>query len=155
MLFRSTDLVAEALIKNVIRQSKIVIENPCDYNAMSEIMWCGSVSHTGFTGLGRDRDFSAHKLGHELGGRYDVAPGASLTTMWAWWARTVYKTKPERFAGLAENIFGVTEGSVDEKANAFIDKLEAYFKEIGMPTNFTELGIGVQKDDELKFLANM
>ena len=49
----------------------------------------------------------------------------------------------------------MTEGSVDEKANAFIDKLEQYFKEIGMPTNFTELGIGVQKEDELKYLANM
>ncbi len=150
-----TDLVAESLMKNVINQSKIVINDTHDYDAMSEIMWCGSVSHTGFTGLGRDRDFSAHKLGHELGGRYDVAHGASLTTMWAWWARTVYTTKPERFARLAENIFGVTEGSVDEKANAFIDKLEQYFKEIGMPTNFTELGIGVQKEDELKYLANM
>ena len=150
-----TDLVAESLIKNVMAQSKALLKNPQDLHAMSEIMWCGSVSHTGFTGLGRERDFSAHKLGHELSGRYDVAHGASLTTVWASWARTVYTVKPERFAHFAEVIFGIVDGSIDERARAGIDAMENYFRELGTPTNFTELGIGVQSDDELKFLANM
>jgi len=150
-----TDMVAESLIKNVMEQSKNLLKNPQDLHAMSEIMWCGSVSHTGFTGLGRDRDFSAHKLGHELSGRYDVAHGASLTTVWASWARTVYTVKPERFANFAEKIFGITNGTIDQRANAGIDAMENYFRELGTPTNFSELGIGVQSDDELNFLANM
>ncbi|MBR0260878.1 MAG: iron-containing alcohol dehydrogenase [Selenomonadaceae bacterium] len=150
-----TDMVAESLIKNVMAQSKVLLKNPQDLHAMSEIMWCGSVSHTGFTGLGRDRDFSAHKLGHELSGRYDVAHGASLTTVWASWARTVYNVKPERFANFAEKIFGIQGGTIDEQARAGIDAMENYFRELGTPTNFSELGIGVQSDDELKFLANM
>ena len=150
-----TDMVAESLIRNVMAQSKVILANPQDLHAMSEIMWCGSVSHTGFTGLGRERDFSAHKLGHELSGRYDVAHGASLTTVWASWARTVYTVKPERFAHFAEEIFGIVDGSIDERARAGIDALENYFRETGLPTNFTELGIGIQSDDELKFLAEM
>ena len=150
-----TDLVAESLVKNVMAQSKILLDDPKNLQAMSEIMWCGSVSHTGFTGLGREKDFSAHKLGHELSGRYDVAHGASLTTVWASWARTVYNTKPERFAHFAEKLFGITDGTIDERARAGIDAMENYFRELGLPTNFTELGIGVQSEDELKFLANM
>ena len=150
-----TDMVAESLIKNVMAQSKNLLKNPQYLHAMSEIMWCGSVSHTGFTGLGRDRDFSAHKLGHELSGRYDVAHGASLTAVWASWARTVYTVKPERFANFAEKIFGITDGTIDERANAGIDAIENYFRELGTPTNFSELGIGIQSDDELNFLADM
>ena len=150
-----TDMVAESLIKNVMAQSKNLLKNPQDLHAMSEIMWCGSVSHTGFTGLGRDRDFSAHKLGHELSGRYDVAHGASLTAVWASWARTVYTVKPERFANFAEKIFGITDGTIDERARAGIDAMENYFRELGTPTNFSELGIGIQSDAELEFLANM
>ncbi|MBR3747747.1 MAG: iron-containing alcohol dehydrogenase [Selenomonadaceae bacterium] len=150
-----TDLVAESLIKNVMAQSKILLDDPKNLQAMSEIMWCSSVSHTGFTGLGREKDFSAHKLGHELSGCYDVAHGASLTTVWASWARTVYNTKPERFAHFAEKIFGIVDGSIDERARAGIDAMENYFRELGMPTNFTELGIGVKSEDELKFLADM
>ena len=149
------DMVAESLIKNVMAQSKVLLKNPQDLHAMSEIMWCGSVSHTGFTGLGRDRDFSAHKLGHELSGRYDVAHGASLTAVWASWARTVYNVKPERFANFAEKIFDINSGTIDERARAGIDAMENYFRELGTPTNFTELGIGIQSDDELKFLADM
>ena len=150
-----TDMVAESLIKNVMAQSKVLLKNPKDLHAMSEIMWCGSVSHTGFTGLGRDRDFSAHKLGHDLSGRYDVIHGASLTTVWASWARTVYKVKPERFANFAEKIFGITGGTIDDRARAGIDAMENYFKELGTPTNFTELGIGIKSDDELEILADM
>jgi len=150
-----TDMVAESLIRNVMAQSKKILANPKDLHAMSEIMWCGSVSHTGFTGLGRPKDFSAHKLGHDLSGRYDVAHGASLTTVWASWARTVYTTNPERFANFAEKIFGITDGTIDERARAGIDAMENYFRELGTPTNFTELGIGVQSDDELKILADM
>ena len=150
-----TDMVAESLIKNVMAQSKALLKNPKDLHAMSEIMWCGSVSHTGFTGLGRDRDFSAHKLGHELSGRYDVAHGASLTAVWASWARTVYTVKPERFANFADKIFDIKGGTIDEQARAGIDAMENYFRELGTPTNFSELGIGIQSDDELKFLANM
>ncbi|MBQ3725618.1 MAG: iron-containing alcohol dehydrogenase [Selenomonadaceae bacterium] len=150
-----TDMVAESLIKNVMAHSKILLKNPQDLHAMSEIMWCGSVSHTGFTGLGRDRDFSAHKLGHELSGRYDVLHGASLTAVWASWARTVYTVKPERFANFAEKIFGITDGTIDERAHAGIDAMENYFRELGTPTNFSELGIGIQSDDEINFLADM
>lgn len=150
-----TDMVAEALLRNVMAQSKALLKNPKDLHAMSEIMWCGSVSHTGFTGLGRERDFSAHKLGHEMSGRYDVIHGASLTTVWASWARTVYTAKPERFAHFAAEIFGIRDGSVDERARAGIDAMENYFRELGTPTNFTELGIGVQSEDELNFLADM
>ena len=136
-----TDMVAESLIKNVMAQSKVLLKNPNDLHAMSEIM--------------RDRDFSAHKLGHELSGRYDVLHGASLTTVWASWARTVYTVKPERFANFAEKIFGITGGTIDERARAGIDAMENYFRELGTPTNFTELGIGVKSDDELKILADM
>ena len=150
-----TDMVAESVIKNVMVQSKAFLKNPQDLHAMSEIMWCGSVSHTGFTGLGREKDFSAHKLGHELSGRYDVIHGASLTTVWASWARTVYTVKPERFANFAEKIFGIVDGTTDERARAGIDAMENYFRELGTPTNFSELGIGIQSDDELKFLADM
>ena len=32
-----------------IKNGPKVLENPSDYNAMAEIMWCGSLSHNGLT----------------------------------------------------------------------------------------------------------
>lgn len=150
-----TDLVAEALMKNVIAHARIAMANRKDYDAMSEIMWCGSVSHNGFTELGRKKDFSVHKLGHELGGRFDVAHGASLTALWGSWARYVYQDDPERFARYAERIWDVDSGTAEERARAGIRRTEEFFREIDMPTNFTELGIGVQTEETIEYLADM
>ena len=150
-----TDLVAEALIRNVIDNARIAIVNRKDYDAMSEIMWCGSISHNGVTELGRKKDFSVHKLGHELGGRFDVTHGASLTALWGSWARYVYEDDPERFARYAERIWGIDSGTAEERARAGIRKTEDFFREMDMPTNFTELGIGVQTEAVLEYLADM
>lgn len=151
-----TDRVAEALLKNVMKFGVKALANRKDYEAMSELMWCGSVSHTGFTGLGRTMDFAAHKLGHELGGKFNITHGASLTIMWPAWAKHVYVDKPERFAQFAENVWDVTSGTVEEKARAGIRLTEEFFKEkLGLPTCFSESEIGVQDEATLEYLANM
>lgn len=151
-----TDRVAEELIKNVMKFGKKALANRKDYEAMSELMWCGSVSHTGFTGLGRVMDFAAHKLGHELGGKFNITHGASLTIMWPAWARHVYMDKPERFAQFAERVCDVNSGTVEERARAGIRTMEEFFKnDLGLPTCFSESEIGVQDESVLEYLADM
>ena len=76
-----TDEIAAALLRVMIRNGPVALENPRDYHAMSEIMWCGSLSHNGLTGLGGAQDFATHQLGHELSAMFDVAHGASLSTI--------------------------------------------------------------------------
>lgn len=150
-----TDLVAEALMKNVIQYGRIAVAHRKNYDAMSEIMWCGSVSHNGFTGLGRGKEFSAHKLGHVLSGVYDVTHGASLAVMWPAWATYVYKDNPNRFAQLAEQVWGVTVGTPEERSRAGIRMMKEFFEQIGVPTTFTKLGIGVLSDEDIEKLADI
>ena len=149
-----TDEIAEALLRVVIKNGLLVLENPENYQAQSEIMWAGSLSHNGISGLGRTLDFSVHQLGHELGGRFNVAHGASLTTMWGSWAKYCLEVNPSRFAQYARKVWGVAHEDDMAAAKEGISKTEAYFKSIGMPTNFTELGIGIQTEDVLNQLAH-
>lgn len=150
-----TDRVAEELLKNVIKYGKAAMVSRKDYEAMSELMWCGSVSHTGFTGLGRSRDFSCHKFGHELSGMFDVAHGASLAAMWCSWARYVYQDKPERFAQFAEKVWGVNSGTAEEKSRAGIRMTEEFFKSIGMPTCISQLVGRVITAEEIEKMADI
>ena len=46
-----TDAIAEALLRTVIASGAVAVKDPHNYDAMSEVMWCGSVSHNGLTGL--------------------------------------------------------------------------------------------------------
>lgn len=150
-----TDYIAEGLLLNVIKFSHAALEKQKNYLSRSEIMYCGSLSHCDITGLGRGKDFSVHKLGHELSGKFDVAHGASLTTMWASWARYSYKTNVSRFARLSRILWKTDDNDDEKTALHGIDKMEEYFKSIGMPTCFSELGIGVQNDETIDYLADM
>ena len=150
-----TDRAAEALLKNVVHYARIAMMNHRDYEAMSELMWCGSVSHSGFTSLGREMDFGVHKLAHELSGRFDVTHGAALTAMWGAWARYVYGDAPERFAQYAEKVWNISVGTVEERARAGIRETEDFWRSLGLPLSFGELGVGMQDDEELAYLADM
>ena len=149
-----TDEFAEALLRTTIKNGRIAIKDQCDYDAMSEIMWCGSVSHNGLTGLGGNKDFVPHKLGHELSGKFDVAHGESLSVVWGAWAKYVYNIDVKRFAKFAEKVWGIRQKNGEEAALLGIDKTIAYFKSLGMPTSFSELGIGIQPEVVLEELAN-
>lgn len=148
-----TDAFAEALLRTVMRYGVTAVNNPHDEQAMSELMWCGSVSHNGLTGLGGLMDFCPHKLGHELSGRFDVAHGASLSVMWGAWATYSRSEHPERFAQFAKEVLGITETDVDRAGKMAIEEVVNYFRKLEMPTSFTELGIGVQPEEVLQDMA--
>ena len=150
-----TDSIAEALMRTVIENTKILKENPKDYNARAEVMWAGSLSHNGLTGCGNGgNDFATHALEHELGGMYDVAHGAGLAALWGSWARYVYKEIPERFHKFAVRVMGLEDtGDAEEMAVHGIEAMEAFFREIKMPTNLRELGL-TPSEEELKELAH-
>lgn len=150
----ATDEIAEALMRVVIKNGRIIIENPSDYQAMSEIMWCGSISHNGITGLGGVSGMPVHQFGHELSGKFDVAHGASLSAIWGSWAKYCCSARPDRFARFARKVWGIGMTGVEEAALSGITKTVSYFAEIGAPTCFTELGIGLQSEETLRELAD-
>lgn len=151
---RMTDEIAEGLLRTLIVYGKKAYENPTDYEAMSEIMWCGGLSHNGITGLGRPRDFSNHKLGHELSAMFDEAHGATLSAVWGSWARYVYKLDRKRFAHYARHVWGLEIEDEEEAAFASIEQTETFFRSLNMPVSIGQLSIGVQPEAVLKKLAD-
>ena len=121
---------------------------------MSEIMWAGSLSHNGLTGLGGRKDFATHQLGHALSEKFDVYHGDSLTAVWSSWARSVTDADPARFARFARNVWHVEEADDTAAALAGIAKQEAFFRSIGMPVRLGELSCGKQDEAGLADLAN-
>ena len=150
-----TDAIAEALLRTVMAQAKILHTHPDNYDARAEVMWAGSLAHNDLTGCGNGGgDFATHALEHELGGMFDVTHGAGLAALWPSWARYVCGNIPGRFARYAVNVMGVTPGATEaETAEKGIQAMEAFYREIGMPTNLRELGID-PTDEQLHAMAH-
>ena len=150
-----TDSMAEALLRTVKENAKILVKDPKNYDARAEVMWAGSLSHNGLTGCGNDGgDWMTHKLEHELGGLYDVAHGAGLAAIWGSWARYVYKDCLPRFKRYAINVMGVPATGTDEEISLKgIEAMEDFYREINMPTNLKELGVNAT-DEDLALMAH-
>ena len=144
-----TDALAEGLIRTVMKNAKVLVKNPKDYDARAEVMWAGSLAHNGLTGCGNDGgDWMTHKLEHELGGLYDVAHGAGLAAIWGSWARYVYKECLPRFKKFAINVMDVeAKGTDEEIALKGIEAMEDFYRSIKMPTNLRELGVKATEED--------
>lgn len=149
-----TDAIAEGLMRTVITNAKILVDDPDNYDARAEVMWSGSLSHNGLTGCGNDGgDFASHLLEHEIGGMFDVAHGAGLAAIWGSWARYVIDSCTPRFAKFAVNVMGVEPGKDDmETGLKGIEAMEDFYRAISMPTNLKELGID-PTEEQLETMA--
>ena len=147
-----TDALAEALLRTVIEQGRAAMTDHSDYTAMSELMWAGSLSHNGLTGLGGQGDWSVHQLGHEISARFDLAHGASLAAVWGSWAGYVSEQRPARFARFARNVWGIQMDEERAAAEAGINATVDFFASLGMPTGFDSC-IGLQTDETCADMA--
>lgn len=130
-----TDGIAEALLRTVIKNALILVEDPKNYEARAEVMWAGSLSHNGLTGCGNGGDdFATHRIEHEISGMFDVAHGAGLAAIWGSWARYVLDDCLPRFKQFATNVWNIEDSGDDrEVALEGISRTEVFFKSIGMP----------------------
>lgn len=148
------DGISEHLIRTVMKNAKILMRKPDDYNARAEVMWAASLSHNGLTGCGTDGgDWASHQLEHELGGMFDVAHGAGIAAVWGSWARYVIDARAERFAQFAVNVMGVTpEGNDMETGMKGIEAMEEFFRALDMPVSIRDMGIEL-REEQMRELA--
>ena len=144
-----SDEINEAVMRNVIRNLKIVSKNVFDEDARRELMWDSAMAENGILKLGKVTDFQAHMIEHQLGAYTDCNHGCGLAVIHPVLYRHIYKDAAERFAHFAETVWDISaEGkTADETALAGIQALADFIREIGLPINFKELGI--QADDAM------
>ena len=149
-----TDGISEHLIRTVMKNAKILMNEPDNYQARAEVMWAGSLSHNGLTGCGTGGgDWASHQLEHELGGMFDVAHGAGLAAVWGSWARYVMDAEPERFAKFAVNVMGVEpEAEKLKTAQKGIEAMEDFYRALDMPVCIGDMGIELT-EEQMRELA--
>jgi hypothetical protein len=140
--------VAEGLLKAIITEGGKLVDNPNDYQTRANIMWAATLAHNGVCGTGRREDWASHFIEHEISAVYpSVAHGAGLAVVSPAWMAHVAKKSPEKVAQFAVRVMDVPAPTSSDSAaltavaNEGIARLRTFFKNLGMPANFAELGI--------------
>ncbi len=142
-----SDDINEATMRGVIRNIRALIADPGNYDARSELAWASAMAENGILKIGKITDFQAHQIEHQLGAYTDCNHGAGLAVIHPVLYRHICGSGTARFARFAVQVFGVTPRQDDEAtALAGVEALAGFIKEIGLPTNFRELGIPADTD---------
>ena len=148
-----TDRMIEGLLLTMIHEGPRVIEDPNNYEARANIMWAGMMGHNNSCGVGRIQDWASHDIEHELSALYDCAHGAGLAVVFPAWMTYVYKHDVMRFAKLAVRVWGCQMDFANPERTALegISALRRFWKSLGMPSNFAELGA---KEEDIPQMAH-
>ena len=139
-----SDDINEAVMRSVIRNIRILLTDPENYDARSELAWASAMAENGVLKIGQVTGFQAHQIEHQLGAYTNCNHGAGLAVIHPVLYRYIYKSGAARFA---QNVWGIAPRDSDEEtAAAGIDALAAFIKEIGLPTSFAELAIPADTD---------
>ena len=138
----TTDYIIEGVMKSLIVSARKAMENPQDYEARSNIMWCATMGLNEITGLSKQQDWEVHNIEHQVGAYTDCPHGLGLAVVSIPYYRYIYKTGLAKFVRFATTIWNVDPaGKTDnEIALAGLDAMRDFIVELGIPTTLRELG---------------
>ncbi|KLV05513.1 aldehyde reductase [Photobacterium aquae] len=128
------DRFAEGLLMNLIEEGPKALATPNDLAVRANIMWSATQALNGLIGVGVPQDWTTHMIGHELTGNYGIDHARTLSIILPAVMKQRRADKAEKLLQYGERIFGITEGSNDERIDAAIAKTIDFFKTMEVPT---------------------
>lgn len=138
----TSDYISEGLMRGLIVASRKAVKDPTDYEARSNIMWTATWALNTLVAKGKSTDWMVHMLGQAVGAYTDATHGMTLAAVSLPYYRYIMKDGVKKFARFAAEVWGISRsGKTDEElAEAGLDAMESWMKELGLVMNISELG---------------
>lgn len=132
------DRFAESILQTLIEIAPTILNDEFDYKAASNFMWSCTMALNGLIQKGVPTDWAIHAIGHELTALYGIDHARTLAIITESHYKHNFETKKDKLAQYGERIWNITEGNVDDKAQAAIKKTTAFFKSLGIDTKLSD-----------------
>lgn len=143
--------MAEGLLRTMIKNGPIALNDPTNYDARANLMWAGTHAINGVVGAGCSPAWCVHPIEHELSAFYDITHGEGLAILTpAWMEHILSDDTLDMFVDFAKNVWGLTGDDDYALAHAGIDALKKFFFEtMEIPANLRAVGITDDKNFEI------
>jgi len=135
------DRFAEGILSTLVEIAPAILEDPSDYEVASNYMWSCTLALNGLIQKGVPTDWSIHAMGHELTALYDIDHARTLAILTNSHYSYNFDSKKEKLAQMAERVWDVRSGTNEEKAQAAIDHIDAFYHSLGIKTKLSEYTI--------------
>jgi NADP-dependent alcohol dehydrogenase len=128
------DRFAESILQTLIEVGPRTLAAPADYDLRATFVWCATMALNGLIGAGVPQDWATHMIGHELTALYGIDHGRTLAAVMPHLLRVQAASKGDKLAQYAARVWGVGEGSREQRIEAGIQATERFFESLGVPT---------------------
>jgi NADP-dependent alcohol dehydrogenase len=132
------DRFAESILQTIIEVAPAIIKDPSDYKAASNFMWSCTMALNGLIQKGVPSDWAVHAMGHELTALFGIDHARTLAIITPSHYKFNFDAKKEKLAQYAERVWNITEGSIEDKAYAAIEKTTEFFHSLGIETKLSD-----------------
>tara|TARA_B100000508_G_scaffold141097_1_gene146956 strand:- start:49133 stop:50293 length:1161 start_codon:yes stop_codon:yes gene_type:complete len=126
--------IAEGILSTLIEIAPKVLEDPSDYKAASNLMWCATMALNGTLRAGVAYDWSTHMIGHELTALHGIDHARTLAIIAPNLFKVKFENKKDKLIQYGQRVFGL-DGSCGEEA---ILRTKTFFESIGIETSISQ-----------------
>ena len=137
-------------LKSLMKNVKIALVKPDDYEARSELMYACCLACNGILSNGSGSSgWPMHSIEHALSAYFDITHGAGLAIITPRWMKEILSEKTlERFKTIGKELFDIDVNNVED-AKKVIDEFYKFFESIDIPMHLATLGVKEEKIEEM------
>lgn len=135
------DRFAEGILHTLIEEGPRALAEPKNYDVRANIMWSATMALNGLIGAGVPQDWATHMLGHELTAKHGMDHAQTLAVILPVVLQTKRQQKRAKLLQYAERVWGLREGSEDQRIDAAIAATRDFFEQMGVKTHLRDYGL--------------
>ncbi len=142
--------VLATVIKTTMKEAKVAMEDPTNYDARANLFLCSYVAVMGLHMPAFKTDWAVHNIEKPLTTIYHGTHGVNLGILTPAWMKYAWDRNVPLYEQWAVEVMGVERDIYDPKKTIFegIERLENWIKSMGLPTRLHEIGIDDSRFEE-------
>ncbi|MFU8827062.1 MAG: iron-containing alcohol dehydrogenase [Brevefilum sp.] len=134
------DRQAEGILLTLQEIGETALENPTDYDTRGNFMWAATNALNKLICQGVPEDWATHSIGHEITAFYGLDHAETLAVVMPHLLWHQRDKKAEKLVQYAQRAWGLS-GDGEPVIREALDRLIAFFNQLGMPTKLTDYEI--------------
>lgn len=132
------DRFAEGLLLTLLEDGPRALAEPENYAVRANVMWSATMALNGLIGAGVPQDWATHMLGHELTAMHGLDHAQTLAIVLPALLIEKKAQKRKKLLQYADRVWGLRDGSEDNRIDGAIAATRAFFEKMGVPTRMSD-----------------
>lgn len=151
----TTDYMLEGTIQALMLNAHRLMLDPTNVDARAEVQCLAFLAHNNMLDIGRETDWAAHRIEHEISAQYGITHGEGMAVVTIAWAKYMVTHHPKKLAQLANRLYAIDYAvyTESEMAQILTNRLEEFFKTLNLKTTLTQMNITNKHFEEMALRA--